>query len=456
MIFRFVLLALIFTSRQSVSAQPLDVTSYNSSESTTTATTRLFGPPSRGGSTFGNASHNQGRTSALASMSNSSCLQHGCGEGSAVGTPGAGSWLKNSLPQNEWIDVTAAYRGEVFTNARGGLTTNEATRYTGRVDVLVATDLDKFKRSPGGVFVVHFQSLHGEGITDRFVGAQQRLSTIDGNPGSGFNLTQVSQFWWQRSFVDDLITVKIGKVLADSEFVLTTLGGDFLNTSFGWTHTLPLAAYPNPTAAVVTNLQLTDTLSFKAGLFDGAPDGGNWGFSKTGDVHSIFELRQYYSLNDEQLNGDIHVGIWYHNGSFADQSRGAAHDRNHGVYAGISQQLTREHPCDPEDAQGLGTFVQFGWAPEDRNRIGKYWGGGLVYRGLVPTRDADTCGVGIGNMTFSQNLPVSLTNETVVELFYKARLGDGLVLQPDLQYFSSPGGQNRDALALGLRFEVSL
>ena len=116
---------------------------------------------------------------------------------------GCSSWFQQLLAGDCWLDLDAAYRGEVFSNVRGGADTNSATSYTGRLDVLLKADLEKAGMSPGGVFVLHFQSLHGEGITDRYVGAQQRISNIDGNPGAAYNLTQLSQYWWQRGFADE-------------------------------------------------------------------------------------------------------------------------------------------------------------------------------------------------------------------------------------------------------------
>lgn len=353
----------------------------------------------------------------------------------------------------QWLNTDAAYRGEVFTNTRGGRDTNDATQYTGRFDLLFTADLNAFEYSPGGVFVLHFQQLHGEGITDQFVGARQRLSNIDGNPGAGYNLSQASQYWWQRGFVDDFVTVKIGKILADTEFAVTTLAGDFINTSFGWTQTVPQAAYPNPTAGLVTFFQLTDQLGFKAGVFDGQPDGGNWGFSGSGDALAILEARRYHTLG-QNLNGDVHFGMWYHNGDFTDQTGETDREGNHGLFTGVSQELYREPGADSDGLQGLGAFMQYGWRPEDRNRMHQYWGLGLAYRGLLAGRDADSCGIGVGNMRFSGDLPVGLDDETVVELFYKARFRDRVSIQPDLQYFSDTGGQFRDALAFGLRFEV--
>src|SRR5437660_683999 len=42
--------------------------------------------------------------------------------------------------------------------------------------------------------------------------------------------------------------------------------------------------------------------------------------------------------------------------------------------------------------QGLGWFGRIAFEPQDRNFIGLYFDTGLTYKGLIPTRDADTLG----------------------------------------------------------------
>ena len=355
------------------------------------------------------------------------------------------------------ITAEYIYTGEVFSNTRGGLDTNDATAYTGRFDMVLSADLDKLCWRPGGRLFFHFQTLHGQGITDRYVGAHQRISNIDGNPGAGFNFAQLTQFWWERSIVEGLLTVRMGKILADSEFALATRGGDFINTSLGWTHTIPvLPAHPTASASLIAFLQLSEGLELKAGIWEGAPEVGGWGFNGSGDLFSICQLTAKYDLCDCQLPGDMHVGMWYHDGVFSDQAGGADHRGNHGIYWGMSQLLRKEISCDPCDSQGeqgLGMFAQFGWAPPERNVAENYWGLGLVYTGLLCCRDADTIGIGIGNMTFGDRSP-STGDETLIEIFYKARLGPHVVIQPDIQYFASPNGMQRDSLVLGLRFQT--
>ena len=48
------------------------------------------------------------------------------------------------------------------------------------------------------------------------------------------------------------------------------------------------------------------------------------------------------------------------------------------------------------------------------------------------------------------------TDETEIELFYRAPLTPYVTIQPDLQYIANPSGQGRDAFVASLRFELVL
>lgn len=87
---------------------------------------------------------------------------------------------------------------------------------------------------------------------------------------------------------------------------------------------------------------------------------------------------------------------------------------------------------------------------------------GLVYKGLLPRHDEDLLGLGIASARFSDHFQTAeakndteiAPSETAIELFYKALVGKSLSLQPDIQYIANPGGQYKDALLPGLRFEA--
>jgi porin len=71
-------------------------------------------------------------------------------------------------------------------------------------------------------------------------------------------------------------------------------------------------------------------------------------------------------------------------------------------------------------------------------------------------------GLGIASARFSDHFRAAnaevaneiTPSETAIEIFYKAIIGKSLSLQPDIQYIANPGGQYKDALLPGLRFEA--
>jgi len=150
----------------------------------------------------------------------------------------------------------------------------------------------------------------------------------------------------------------------------------------------------------------------------------------------------------------LHIGGWYTSSDTYAVDASGVFEGNYGFYTTLDRMLLTE--CeDPE--QGLGAFFQFSWAPQDRNQVDLSYGAGLVYRGLLPCRNEDTVGAGFSVIEFSPVLGnlTGQTYENAIEVFYKARVRDGLNIQPDLQYIVRPSGIQRDALVVGIRFEVN-
>jgi carbohydrate-selective porin OprB len=73
-------------------------------------------------------------------------------------------------------------------------------------------------------------------------------------------------------------------------------------------------------------------------------------------------------------------------------------------------------------------------------------------------RQDDTVGIGIGSITVQRqtNGTPGPGTEYFVELFYKWRLTKFFSLQPDVQYYRTPGGDGRDALIIGTRLKMKL
>jgi carbohydrate-selective porin OprB len=115
--------------------------------------------------------------------------------------------------------------------------------------------------------------------------------------------------------------------------------------------------------------------------------------------------------------------------------------------------------------QGLYFFSLINFAPKFNNPEPFYFHTGLVYKGLIPTRDADQLGVGFayGNYSYYKQLsderrgrPIQ-TYEAVVEFSYRIQVNKWAYVQPDLQYIIQPGGTGltQNATVLGFQLGVT-
>lgn len=115
--------------------------------------------------------------------------------------------------------------------------------------------------------------------------------------------------------------------------------------------------------------------------------------------------------------------------------------------------------------QGLYFFSLINFAPKFNNPVPFYFQTGLLYKGLIPTRDADQLGVAIayGSYSYYKQLdderddrPVQ-TFEGVVEFSYRIQVNKWAYVQPDLQYIIRPGGAGlvNNATVLGFQLGVT-
>lgn len=347
------------------------------------------------------------------------------------------------------IEVVTAYTGEVFTNAKGGISASGATKYQALLDVAVTCDLAKTRLPLPGKFFLLGQNTHGQGITEDFVGDKQVVSNID----SFENIAQVSEYWWQGEFFDDLITLRLGKQDLNTEFLHMLLAQDFIQSSFGISPSANFPTYPDPSMAAVALVKPSKALTLRLGVFDTLADGGNWGFSGTGLTLTFGEVEYRYALLDGRLPGTIDVGVAYGSGGDA---QGLSFPSGYGYYIQLEQIIFRESQAQEDTAQGLGVFFSFFPRfvddPVPVLAIENNVVFGLVYKGLLPEREDDVVGCGVAWARLDSPPP---NEETAIELFYRIQLFPRVSLQPDLQYVVSPSGVERDALVAGTRFQVA-
>lgn len=356
---------------------------------------------------------------------------------------------------HEWgpLVLESIYTGEVFNNTRGGISTQNATRYRGNLDLTFSLDFEKAKLWSGGEIFVYFHQSHGTTLTPDFVGDGQYYSNIDTGPRPQ-QLSRLGEYWYRHTSPDEAMAIKIGRQDANADFAFCDLSGDFLNSSFVTIPNIPMPFWPFQSLGISGVNQVNDQLKLGGGVYDQSHNMEQW-WTNSSD-QGVFAISQadwtpFAAVEDAKLTL-IRLGGWYTTADTDAIGQSSLFPDNYGLYSTVDRMLFTEHNA-PD--QGLGGFFQFSWAPDDRNQVDRAYAAGLIYRGLLNNRDRDTCGIAYTGIMFSDLLEseTGQTSEDVMELFYKARLRRGLSIQPDVQYIARPSGQERDALVVGIRFE---
>jgi porin len=387
--------------------------------------------------------------------------------------------------KDKGIDVTLNYIGETLAVLSGGL--RRQASYEGRLEFSVDTDLQKLIGWTGGSSHFTVYQIHNSGHFNAVdnVGSISDPSNID-----AFPTTRLFTAWFQQNAFDDRLSVRIGQLAGDDEFIASPTAGGLINGTFGWAGVLAAnmtnggPAYPLAAPGVRVAVKPTEQLTVQTALFSGDPAGANCNdipqkcnrygttFSFSGGALWMGELQ--YAINQDKkaagMPGVYKLGAWYATADFADQHFGlngaggvvslaspAAvaplnHSGNWGLYAVADQMVARS------DGRSLNLFVRGGFSPSDRNLISYYVDGGAGIKGLLPGRGDDTLTFGVAYARISRDAaaldqdilaingpPYPIRDaEVLFELSYQAQIAPWWTVQPDLQYIVHPGGNVPD------------
>ncbi len=376
-------------------------------------------------------------------------------------------WVHGEHLTGEWGDARTwlashgitfdlAYAGEVFSNAaQEAPGVNGA--FTGHLDVAVTLDFEQMGLWPGGKFYVLGQNNHGTGINE-FVGSSSEISNIEATP-----YTQLGEFFFEQSFFD-VVKLRLGKQDANREFGTPRFGGNFINNNFGMLPSSPLPSYPTNGLGAVVVVTPVWWLALKGSFFEGSPKVGSFGFDSAfapgagNFVISSANVTHHFGANDKHV-GTTTLGFFRQQGTIdeiTDRAEPRVFDQSWGVFFQNDERLWL-NPADKDDPRCFTFITRVGWAQPDRNLMPLFVGASLAYHGLGRRQD-DTVGIGFGWFTVTRqaNGTPGTGTEFFIEAFYKWRLTKFVSLQPDLQYYRTPGGDGRDALLLGARLKFKL
>jgi porin len=376
------------------------------------------------------------------------------------------------------VAFSFSYTGEILGNLSGGY--KQGAIYEGLLKIGVQLDLEKLTGWKGATIVVSGLYPHGSSLSENYLHDFNTLSNID-----AFDTARLYEAWFQQDFDDGKFSFRIGQILADADFFISSGASLFVSSAFGVLPTVSKNTNPPifPVAAPGARMRYApnDSLSALLGVFD-----GNVGDPATTNKHGTrFDLNSRDGLmfigeiactlnppqkcscpdgknqvsKDRPLTGTYKLGGFYQTANFDDLGGGAQHRGDYGFYVIADQEIWHE-PGDPD--QGLKVFGRVGAAPDDRNTVSFYCDGGLNYQGLIPARDKDISGIGVSYTKISDNFldasgaDVPSHHEAIIEATYLAQINTWLSLQPDFQYIVNPGatGTQQNSVVAGVRFNI--
>ncbi len=223
------------------------------------------------------------------------------------------------------------YIGEVLSNRTGGI--EQGTIYDGRMELFVDADLEKSFGFAGLAFHAHGYQLHGEGITVTKVGNLNALSGIE-----ALATTRLLDIWLEQKLLDEKLSIRIGQMAVDTEFILADSAGQFISASFGWpTITAPNlpnggSAYPLAAPGVRLEYAATNALTVRAAVFNDDPAGPcdtdpqicnphglDFRMSDRPFVIAEAEYRYNRDTLSMWLPGTVKIGAWADFADFDDQ-----------------------------------------------------------------------------------------------------------------------------------------
>jgi porin len=152
-------------------------------------------------------------------------------------------------------------------------------------------------------------------------------------------------------------------------------------------------------------------------------------------------------------DGNFKVGAWGHTGTF-NRLEGGQQQGTEGWYAIFNQTLWRPG-SEQNGSLGLRTFLEYGHTQSALSVIDRHFGGGISWKGPLPTRPADSAGLCAQYAHLSPQARLPRAYELAVEGFYQVQLWKWATLMPDLQYIVNPGGRYSNALVGTLRLTVT-
>lgn len=382
------------------------------------------------------------------------------------------------------LNVTQIMQG----NAHGGADTKNGFRYSGSGDLTISLDTGKMGLWDGGTFVLNAEPKWGDGILGK-VGSLMPVNMDAVKPGYGEGcMMTLSEFFYQQVLFDGKLILLAGKLDGSRAFDTNVFANDertqFMNLAFRNNPIIP-QFLPYTTMGVGAIVNPIDELSIRTAVTDAQGQAKTTGFETTfhGPTHTSLLHEWDVKVKPFGLPGNQRFGfLWTSMEKQHLQPQSPFKETGPlltkvvgpkvmgwlvpylpfntspdqvGLFYNFDQYLYTEKD-DP--TQGVGLFGRFGWARQDVSAIAHDYSIGVGGKGVIPTRDNDTFGVGYYYLDLSNDMPSAYNCEQGVEVYYDIAITPWLHISPDLQVIMDPGGSeaNDVSVVYGMRVQMNL
>jgi porin len=242
-----------------------------------------------------------------------------------------GDWggLRSYLERNG-VTLTLTDTTDFLANVSGGIKTGAVG--LGAVQPQLDLDLQKLAGWQGGLVHVHGLVTYGPLFSANYLGNIMPVSNVEAGP-----MARLYAFWYEQNGSNDLWSVRVGLMLADSQFLQSKTAANFINNGISWPDflgaNLPASgpAYPLPAPGVRVRFKPRDDMQLQAAAFSSDPSGGTARISRyrfrpeqcSASAAALFHRRsELPSQSGQRARGFRRLlrGAWYHTSArFADQ-----------------------------------------------------------------------------------------------------------------------------------------
>lgn len=417
----------------------------------------------------------------------------------------SGDWwgIRNYLDDGG-AELSASYTNNIAGNPTGGQ--SQGFTYTDNTSFGLELDFEKMLGWQGLTFTVSGLNRAGSSLSQDNIGNQFTVQQVYGGQTAMFYALVLEQ-----NLLDDKINIKAGRFSTGDDFASSPIYWLYMNNGIdGNPQALPVntqfSAYPWAVWAARVRVEPTPEINAMVGayqvsnrVFNRDYHGLDWSMrggdgvlliGQVGWTPEFFkrpveksvpsdgksavatkarsEGKSFKAISPETemkgLPGHYWFGAYYSPWTFQDiGNAGETVTNSYGFYWHADQMVWQEAPGSD---QGLTLWSAFVLSPQQNiAKLPFQANAGIVYKGLVPSRDNDYSVLGFVYGKFSSDYAGAVSEtgggypeyEIVLEAAYRVNFTQFAYIQPDLQWVINPGGTGDipNALVLGAQMGVT-